>query len=80
MNIDFSKALVPVQIPHRPIGPVAVLRQEGANHHPFEQRPPASGGLKFIGYGFKEKDKLYGPSGRADGKNGNNGVIVDLYV
>ena len=61
------------------MGPVAVLQQQGANHHPFEQRP-ATGGLKFIGYGFKEKDKLYGPSGRADKKNGNNGVIVDLYV
>jgi hypothetical protein len=79
MNINMSRALVPMQTSVAVNGPVPVSKSHGVNLY-ADDRSHDTGRMRFIGYGSRERHRLYGPSGRASMKNIQSGNIIDLYV
>lgn len=75
MYIDTAKALLPVQVGILPVE--ATLHQGIGNyrHHDYPGR-----GMRFVGFGAREADTRYGPSGKVIEKQKVRGALVDIYV
>lgn len=75
MNVESSKALLPVQ---GGIPPIAAAQQRGIGA--FLRNDSARTGIRFLGYGSRASGARYGPSGKIIHIRNLRGGIVDIYI
>lgn len=75
MYVDTANALLPIQVG---IAPVEATQRQGIGtyrHHDSPRR-----GMRFVGFGARDADTRYGPSGKVIEKQKVRGALVDIYV